>query len=320
MKKPLLFLIFLFIANNGFAQIVNIPDPVFKQRIIDNGVDTNFDEEIQVAEAEAFTGHLDVNGQFDDIFDMTGIEAFVNITELSCGLNEISTLDLSQNTQLIYLDCVENPLTSLNINECSLLEILFAEDTQLPLLDLSNQINLIDLGVSDTALTRLDLSNNINLENISTSNNDYLVFLDIRNDNNTNIDVFGSRNCPNLTCIFIDDKDYMETNFGGNIDPQTHFVETQAECDALGVDKNSVEIFTFYPNPIKNILNVKMASQYDFQNTVLVITDVLGKTIFQSKIRFPNFEADLSGLEKGIYFLNVRDNRGLLSTEKIIKL
>src|SRR5690606_20899023 len=217
MKKPLLFLIFLFIANNGFAQIVNIPDPVFKQRIIDNGVDTNFDEEIQVAEAEAFTGHLDVNGQFDDIFDMTGIEAFVNITELSCGLNEISTLDLSQNTQLTYLDCIQNPLTTLNISQCTELEILDAEHTQLISIDLSNNINLKIISLRDSNLMALNLTQNIHLEGISCSLNN-LALLDIRNGNNQNIIAFGALSNPVLPCILVDDKDYMETNFGGNID------------------------------------------------------------------------------------------------------
>src|SRR5690606_716740 len=113
--KTTFLLLFVFFFCSATAQIVNIPDPIFKQRIIDNGVDTNFDGEIQYSEAEAVTGALDVNGQFDDIFDLTGIEAFVNITELYCQLNALTTLDLSQNTVLVHLECWENPLTSLNV-------------------------------------------------------------------------------------------------------------------------------------------------------------------------------------------------------------
>lgn len=39
-------LLFVFFFCTATAQIVNLPDPVFKQRIIDNGVDTNSDGEI----------------------------------------------------------------------------------------------------------------------------------------------------------------------------------------------------------------------------------------------------------------------------------
>lgn len=320
MKKSLLFLICLFIANQGFAQIVNIPDPVFKQRLIEEGIDTNEDGEIQITEAEAVTGPLDVNGQFADISDLTGIEAFVNITELYCQLNMLTTLDLSQNTALVHLECWENPLVSINVTQCVHLDFLEAEHTQLTSIDLSNNINLIYVVISDAHLMDLDLTQNINLESIGFSNIIELTTVDIRNGNNLNITSFGSHQNPNLTCIFIDSKEYMETTFGDNIDPNSHFVETQAECDALEIEENELNLFTIYPNPVRNILNVRIGSEYDFQNTVLVITDILGKTIFQSNLTFSDFQVDFSGFDNGIYFLNIRDERGFLSTQKIVKL
>lgn len=319
MKKPLLFLICLFIANQGFAQIVNIPDPAFKQRLIQEGIDTNEDGEVQITEAEAVTGSLDVNGQFADISDLTGIEAFVNITELYCQLNVLTTLDLSQNIALVHLECWENPLISLNLTHCLSLEYLEAEHTQLANIDLSNNINLTTLFLSDSQLASLDLTHNINLEIFSCWINQ-LTFLDLRSGNNTTLTSFTSEDNADLKCIFVDDVVYSEGNPGWFKDPSSTYVETQGECDALGVEENQLETFTFYPNPVKNILNVRIPSQYDLQNTIVVIKDVLGKSIFQSEIKFSDFEVDLSVFEKGIYFLNVRDGRGFLSTQKILKL
>lgn len=199
MKIQLLFL-FLLSSTIFYGQNVNIPDPSFKQALLNQGffgrphIDTNSDGEIQVTEALAvdslIVGDAFVN---QGIQDMAGIEAFENITYLICYNNQINNLDLSQNTALKELDCQENQLTSL---------------------DLSYQ----------TSLEYLDCKNN------------QLIFLDIRNGNNQNISNtdFRPSSNPSLTCIFVDDKTYSQNNWS-LIDPNSHFVETQQECDDLGL-------------------------------------------------------------------------------------
>jgi Leucine-rich repeat (LRR) protein len=96
------------------AQVVNIPDANFKQVLVDNpSINTNGDAEIQVSEAVAYTGKVDV---FDKgIKDLTGIEAFVNIIELYCGFNFIKTLDVSKNIALKTLYCQSNAINVLNV-------------------------------------------------------------------------------------------------------------------------------------------------------------------------------------------------------------
>ncbi len=73
----------------GNAQIVNIPDPVFKQALLFSGIDTNFDSEIQVSEAEACTSiGISPGGQ---VTDLTGIEAFINLTEITLSSISMQT-------------------------------------------------------------------------------------------------------------------------------------------------------------------------------------------------------------------------------------
>ena len=78
-------------AITSFNLIVNnpnnvyIPDANFKAGLISLGVDTNFDTEIQFAEAAALTTELNVNGYA--ISDLTGIEAFINLMVLRCAYN-----------------------------------------------------------------------------------------------------------------------------------------------------------------------------------------------------------------------------------------
>ena len=106
MKNRLL-LLFVLIATFGYAQNVSIPDVNFKTYLVGNAtINTNGDSEIQVSEATAFTSYIDVNNL--SISDLTGIEAFTNLTRLYCQNNNLTSLDLYYNTALTYLNCSYN--------------------------------------------------------------------------------------------------------------------------------------------------------------------------------------------------------------------
>ena len=65
------------------AQNVNIPDTNFKAYLVGNtGINTNADNEIQVTEAQAFSGYIICDGL--GITDLTGIEEFTALTGLLC--------------------------------------------------------------------------------------------------------------------------------------------------------------------------------------------------------------------------------------------
>ncbi|MEZ4875244.1 MAG: T9SS type A sorting domain-containing protein [Flavobacteriaceae bacterium] len=119
------------------AQIVDIPDPVFKYILVnlaiadtdgdgDMGelVDTNSDGEIQVSEAEAVFGlnvaAIDLNGEH--IQSLEGLEAFVNLEQLYCAQQEISVMDVTNLSQLRVLVCNYNLLPSLDVSQNTLLE------------------------------------------------------------------------------------------------------------------------------------------------------------------------------------------------------
>lgn len=145
MKTKQILLLLILTTSYLNAQIVNIPDPNFKSRLLNyiafGGVkiDTNNDGEIQFTEAAAITELIVGDGNFVDnkITDMTGIEAFIHITSLDCIVNEIGTLDLSQNTALEVLKCYDNQLTSLNVSQCPNLKILRCRDNNLTSLNVT---------------------------------------------------------------------------------------------------------------------------------------------------------------------------------------
>ncbi len=105
-KLYFLFAVVLFFVS-GKAQIINFPDANFKARLMQSGInsfvaqgqlgnniliDSNGDNEIDVAEAEVV---YTLNLQDASIFELEGLNFFVNLRYLSIGYNHFSVLDVS---------------------------------------------------------------------------------------------------------------------------------------------------------------------------------------------------------------------------------
>ncbi len=176
MKKLLLSMLVL-VAIISNAQNINIPDANFKGALIEAGVDINADGEISHDEAKAIS-ELDVYDR--NISDLTGIEAFVNLVSLKCDDNQLTSLNLSDNTSLESLACGENKLTSLDVLNNTALIVLGCAYNQLIILDVSNNSALENLLCYTNKLTSLDVSNNIALISLSCGENQ-IDSLDISN-------------------------------------------------------------------------------------------------------------------------------------------
>ncbi|MEQ8303498.1 MAG: T9SS type A sorting domain-containing protein [Cyclobacteriaceae bacterium] len=227
---------------SGLCNSVHIPDANFKAYLLASAINTVDDGEISFEEAEALTGGLIIREL--SIADLTGIEAFVNMTSLDCFGNALITLDLSSNTALTNINCRSNLLNSLNvsgltelnnldftdnlltsIDVTSLTAVYYigASSNQLTSIDVSNNLDLEDLGIYNSPLlTSLDLTANISLVYLEAYDNPLLNSVNVANGNNGIIETLDLRNNPNLTCITVDDVAYAEANFA-DIDPQTSF-------------------------------------------------------------------------------------------------
>ena len=176
MKTTLLFLS-VFLSASLFGQNVYIPNANFKAYLVGNSeINTNGDNEIQVSEATAFDGAIYCYSQ--GISDMTGIEAFTALTELWCWGNQLTTLDVSQNTTLTELDCSENQLTTLDVSQNTALTELWCRNNQLTSLDVSQDTALTYLHCGSNQLTSLDVSQNTALEYLNCQMNQ-LTSLDV---------------------------------------------------------------------------------------------------------------------------------------------
>ena len=97
MKKVAILFIVLLTSSFLFAQNTFVPDDKFEQALIDLGYDTTLDDSVLTANISGVT-HLDVQNK--EIADLTGIEDFIVLINLDCGQNQLTTLDVSQNTLL----------------------------------------------------------------------------------------------------------------------------------------------------------------------------------------------------------------------------
>ena len=203
-----------------------VPDDNFEQSLINLGYDNVLDNYVITSGIDTVT-FLDVN--YQNISDLTGIEDFTDLIGLRCESNQLTSLDVSQNTVLTGLECRDNQLTSLDVSQNTAFIGIDCQNNQITSLNLSNMLLLENLFAENNKITSLDASYNTNLIRLAIENNE-LTNLDIKNGNNYNIISISMGSNPNLTCINVDDAAWSTANsnidcWQTNIDPQHYFSE-----------------------------------------------------------------------------------------------
>jgi len=74
-----------------------------------------------------------------------------------------------------------------------------------------------------------------------------------------------------------------------------------------------------YPNPAKNICNIKLDESYQMSRAQIV--DAVGRNVMLlfNNEHFSSFEFDCSGLTPGLYFVTVKDEQGNVRILKLVK-
>jgi len=168
MKKSyalVLISLFSFLAQ---AQIVDIPDPNFKNALVNTNcvgnssnqyltdVDTNDDGEVQIEEALAVT-KLSVTNQ--NIADLTGIEYFGNLSILDCSSNQLTSLSINNMGALAALVIDYNSISNLSITNCFNLRNFYCYSNPMTTIDLSSTGVRYYRIVNNPNLTYLNLKN-----------------------------------------------------------------------------------------------------------------------------------------------------------------
>ena len=237
----------------------NFLDENFRQ-YLHNNIDNNSDGYINSFEIENTT-KIDVSSC--SISNLDGIGYFSFLTELHCGRNNLTNLDVSSCTALESLYCGDNHLTGLNVSGCKALKQLNCATNQLKSLDLSscsvlNSTNccsnqLTKLNVSGcTQLTYLECQYN-RLKNLDVSGCSSLQYLYCYNNQLTNLNLAGCTVIQNLYCennnlasLFVGKNEKLADAYlhGERVVYSTYIQYTKSYLNDLAVDMNTMVIGT----------------------------------------------------------------------------
>ncbi|WP_339846986.1 hypothetical protein [uncultured Dokdonia sp.] len=162
------------------------------------------------------------------------LSQFVNLESARLSNNNLSSIDLSNNPLLSILNLTRNSISQVDVSQNQELTELYLSFNNLTIIDVSSNVNLEKLDVSENLLTslfieqntnlkgvycsdtfieQLDLSNQPNLEEFVALRSSQLVQLDLRNGNNSMLELMIVNESPNLSCIEVDDVDNIPSDW-----------------------------------------------------------------------------------------------------------
>lgn len=175
-------------ANLDFEDMTDIPvdrfafaDANFAEYVFST-FDTDGNDELSVEEREAVTW---MDFCTDEITSLGGIKLFTNLEGLSCygsreynsstrqyeSKGQLTSIDISANTKLTYLDCYANQIEELDVSGLNKLAYLYCRYNKLSSLDVSHNTELIRLYCNYNRIESLDFSNNVKLKSLDLANN-----------------------------------------------------------------------------------------------------------------------------------------------------
>ena len=114
---------------------------------------------------------------------------------------------------------------------------------------------------------------------------------------------------------------YTDNNGCSNFANQSVIIYDTIICPTVsGIIKNSEDLLNeesvkIYPNPNQGFFNLELT---ECKNSIIKITDVLGKTILNQKAELFN-EIDLKNQSSGVYTINIITDKKIKYTTKVIK-
>lgn len=157
---------------------ITIPDHHFEEKLIKLGIDSDgmVNQQMLRADAEKVKRlDLNIDANFGDITDLTGIEGFIDLTFLSAASHEIETVDLSNNTQLDTIYLLGNKLSNIDLSNNT--NLIFVDlqsnefDPNSTISGLEKATKLKDLDLSWNYLEEFSI-HNPSLEVLHISHND----------------------------------------------------------------------------------------------------------------------------------------------------
>ncbi len=212
-----------------------IPDDNFEKKLIELGYDdvlNNYVLTSNIVNIDKLYLNNGINPESSKISDLTGIQDFTSLEELDISDHNLTSLDISNNLLLKYLNLSRNTIATIvggvsnNIN----LESLHIFRNNLTAIDISKNVNLKDFRLSEDKITSVDVSKNINLERLSVLKGNF-----------TSIDV--SKNIKLKNLLLFESK-FSSIDISKNINLE-EFIATNNILNSIDVT-NNIKLQTIY--------------------------------------------------------------------------
>ncbi len=226
--------------------------------------------------------------------DVTGS----SVTSIHCAGNQLTSLDLTTNSQVGSLYCNDNLLTNLNISNSLLINTLIIYGNELTSIDLSNHTALDMLLCGQNLFTSVDISFNTVLTSFNCSFSSQLIWINATNQ--TLLTSFSTPNCPNLVCIKVDDISWSMVNWT-DIDPVTSF---SLDCTGAGVSEVTQLEVSVFPNPTSSSITIESSESI---KSVLIFNTLGELTQQESSVSF-----SVENLPSGIYLVRIKTESGIV--------
>ena len=96
-----------------------------------------------------------------------------------------------------------------------------------------------------------------------------------------------------------------------------HSTSDPVSYTPVSLSELSKSSFKIYPNPANNIVSIKTAETIN--NSSLAIIDLTGRTLLTQSLDGDNtFQVDVSELSEGVYIVNVTENDGTVSSQRLV--
>jgi Leucine-rich repeat (LRR) protein len=258
MKTILSILAIVLLSNIILAQNTIIPDPNFEQALINLGYDSG------PINGSVLTNNINTITQLNisssNISSLTGIEGFIQLDQLWCSHNSLTTLSLTNNVQLTGLECNNNQLSSIDLTNNFNLGFLYLSNNQLTNINLAYNYYLLAFSLNDNPISNIDVTNNTalrqfdcnrsQLTTIDVSNNPSLEILRVDSNQLTNIDVTNNLALFEFSCAI---------NLLTSLDVSQNTALDQLACHknqltSLDVSNNSLlDRFSCYNNQLTSL-------------------------------------------------------------------
>lgn len=316
-KKTLLTTALIAAGLSANAQTTAIPDPAFEKALIDLAIDSDGIVNGQLLTTDALTVtnltiiSPEVNNETQYITNLTGLEAFINLENLTVNSTMATTLNVRIFPLLKRLNCVDNMLTSLDVSNNPLLEYL--DITSAGDVYPMNEIRSIDLS-NNPNINRLIAIGSFNTINLRNGNNNPNMYIDVSAMVMLDEDFINGH-----TCIEVDDATAAVNNegpySGWTVRHRNQSYSFVASCLA-GTEDHALKTTIVYPNPASNILHIKQHGTPVIDKAVLY--DISGREV-REFTTISEEGISVSNLEKGIYILKIGTGKETQNKKIIIE-